>query len=54
MALSLKRSSKAAKSVVGLDLDPAHIAAAEVHVNGGISVKHGAVAELKPGILRDG
>jgi type IV pilus assembly protein PilM len=54
MALSLKRSSKAAKSVVGLDLDPAHVAAAEVHVNGGIAVKRGAVAPLKPGVLRDG
>jgi type IV pilus assembly protein PilM len=54
MALSLKRSPKAAKSVVGLDLDPAHVAAAEVHVNGGIAVKRGAVAPLSPGILRDG
>jgi len=40
--------------VVGLDLDPAHIAAAEVSVNGHISVRRGAVAELRPGILRDG
>jgi type IV pilus assembly protein PilM len=54
MALSLKRSSKAAKSVVGLDLDPSHVAAAEVHVNGGISVSNSAVARLRPGILRDG
>jgi type IV pilus assembly protein PilM len=60
MALSLKRSSKAAKAakagkaVVGLDLDPAHIAAAEVHVNGGIAVTRGAVAPLTPGVLRDG
>ena len=50
MALSLKRarSAKAAKSVVGLDLDPAHVAAAEVHVNGSIAVKRGAVAPLAP------
>ncbi|MEA2127103.1 MAG: type pilus assembly protein PilM [Solirubrobacteraceae bacterium] len=54
MALSLKRSPKAAKSVVGLDLDPAHLAAAEVHVNGGISVTRGAVQRLSPGVLRDG
>src|SRR4051794_27638785 len=54
MALSLKRSTKAAKSVVGLDLDPAHVAAAEVYVNGGISVTRGAVAPLAPGVLRDG
>ena len=31
-----------------------HIAAAEVAVNGSITVKRGAVAELRPGILRDG
>jgi type IV pilus assembly protein PilM len=41
-------------SVVGLDLDPSHIAAAEVHVNGGVSVTRGAVAPLRPGVLRDG
>jgi type IV pilus assembly protein PilM len=41
-------------TVVGLDLDPNHIAAAEVHVNGGVSVTRGAVAPLRPGILRDG
>ena len=58
MALSLKRAPKApkskSKSVVGLDLDPAHVAAAEVHVNGSIAVKRGAVAPLLPGVLRDG
>jgi type IV pilus assembly protein PilM len=55
MALSLKkRSSKAAKSVVGLDLDPAHVAAAEVHLNGSLAVTRGAVASLAPGVLRDG
>jgi type IV pilus assembly protein PilM len=48
-----KRSSKQA-AVVGLDLDPGHIAAAEVHVNGSLSLKRGAVAPLRPGILRDG
>ena len=41
-------------SVVGLDLDPGHIAAAEVHVNGSITVTRGAVAPLRPGVLRDG
>jgi type IV pilus assembly protein PilM len=50
----LKRNRKNTNSVVGLDLDPAHIAAAEVSVNGHISVQRGAVAELRPGILRDG
>jgi type IV pilus assembly protein PilM len=42
------------KTVVGLELDPSHIAAAEVHVNGQVMVKRGAVADLRPGVLRDG
>ena len=50
----LKRNRKNNTPVVGLDLDPAHIAAAEVSVNGNISVRRGAVAELRPGIMRDG
>ncbi len=55
MALSLKkRSPKAGKSVVGLDLDPAHVAAAEVHVNGAVAVTRGAVAALPSGVLREG
>ena len=41
-------------SLVGLELDPSHIAAAEVAVNGSISVIRGAVAPLRPGVLRDG
>jgi type IV pilus assembly protein PilM len=49
-----KKNRKNNLSVVGLDLDPAHIAAAEVSVNGHISVRRGVVAELRPGILRDG
>jgi type IV pilus assembly protein PilM len=55
MALSLKRNTrKAGKSVVGLDLDPAFIAAAEVNVNGSITVDRGVVAPLAAGVLRDG
>jgi type IV pilus assembly protein PilM len=42
------------QSTVGLDLDPSHIAAAEVSVNGSITLTRGAVANLRPGILRDG
>ena len=41
-------------TVVGLDLDPSHIAAAEVHVNGSVSVTKSAVVALRPGVLRDG
>ncbi len=47
-----KRTAK--NVVVGLDLDPSHIAAAEVAVNGHIAVTRGATAPLRPGILRDG
>jgi type IV pilus assembly protein PilM len=47
-----KRAPKTA--VVGLELDPSHLAAAEVHVNGDLAVTRGAVAHLRPGILRDG
>jgi type IV pilus assembly protein PilM len=48
-----KRSSSRA-AIVGLDLDPGHLAAAEVTVNGSLSLTRGAVAPLRPGILRDG
>jgi type IV pilus assembly protein PilM len=48
-----KRKQRAA-TIVGLDLDPSHIAAAEVHVNGGVTLTRGAVAPLRPGVLRDG
>jgi type IV pilus assembly protein PilM len=47
-----KRAPKS--SVVGLELDPGHLAAAEVHVNGAITLTRGAVAPLRPGIMRDG
>ena len=50
----LKRNRKNNHTVVGLDLDPSHIAAAEVSVNGSITLTRGAVANLRPGILRDG
>ena len=49
----LKRTNRST-SVVGLDIDPGHIAAAEVHANGSLSVTRGAVSPLRPGILRDG
>jgi type IV pilus assembly protein PilM len=40
--------------VVGLELDPGYLAAAEVSVNGSIKLTRGAVAELRPGVMRDG
>lgn len=47
-----KRSPKT--TVVGLELDPGHLAAAEVSVNGSLTLTRGAFAELRPGIMRDG
>jgi type IV pilus assembly protein PilM len=41
-------------SLVGLELDAGHLAAAEVSVNGSITVVNGGVTELAPGIMRDG
>jgi type IV pilus assembly protein PilM len=48
------KSRRRQKMIVGLELDPSHIAAAEVAVNGSISVTRGAVADLRPGVVRDG
>src|SRR3954452_24137973 len=47
-----KRSSQT--SVVGLELDAGHLAAAEVSIDGPLTLTRGAVAELRPGIMRDG
>jgi type IV pilus assembly protein PilM len=49
-----KKRSSSQVGVVGLDLDPGHIVAAEVTVNRPLSLKRGAVTPLRPGILRDG
>jgi type IV pilus assembly protein PilM len=50
----LKKRAPKNSSVVGLELDPGHVAAAEVAVNGSITLTRGAVAQLRPGVLRDG
>ncbi len=47
-----KRSPQS--SVVGLELDAGHLAAAEVSVDGTLTLTRGAVAELAPGVIRDG
>jgi type IV pilus assembly protein PilM len=49
----LKRPKKS-KAVVGLEIEPSHLAAAEVQVNGKVSVTRGAVSMLRPGLMRDG
>lgn len=41
-------------SVVGLELDAGHLAAAEVSVDGTLTLTRGVVAELQPGVIRDG
>jgi type IV pilus assembly protein PilM len=48
------RSKRSRTTVVGLDLDPSHIAAAEVAVNGAVTVTRGASAPLPPGLFREG
>ena len=50
----MSRRKQRTSTVVGLDLDPSHIAAAEVAENGRLIVKRSAVAPLRSGILRDG
>jgi type IV pilus assembly protein PilM len=50
----LKSRRRKDTPIVGLELDPGHIAAAEVSANGSLQLERGAVAALRPGILRDG
>jgi type IV pilus assembly protein PilM len=47
-----KRASKT--HLVGLELDPGHLAAAEVTADGSLSLQRGAVTHLRPGVLREG
>ena len=51
----LKRNRSSKKTaIVGLELDPSHVAAAEVSDSGALTVTRGAVAPLRPGVIRDG
>jgi type IV pilus assembly protein PilM len=52
--IMLKSRRRQEKTIVGLEMDPSHLAVAQVDAKGGVSVAKGAVAELRPGILRDG
>ena len=49
-----RKKRSAQTHVVGLELDPGHVAAAEVTAAGGLTLTRGAVAELRPGVMRDG
>ncbi len=48
------RSRGHTRSIVGLEVDPGSVSAAEVDVNGSITVRRAAVAQLQPGVVRDG
>ena len=48
------RKKKTPATVVGLELDPGHIAAAVASADGSVSLSRGAVSTLRPGVLRDG
>jgi type IV pilus assembly protein PilM len=47
-------ASKRNRTVVGLDIEPSHLAAAEAIVNGRVAVQRAAVGPLAPGLMRDG
>jgi type IV pilus assembly protein PilM len=49
-----RKKRTAQNHVVGLELDPGHVAAAEVTAAGGLTLTRGAIAELRPGVMRDG
>ena len=51
---SLRRSSNSRKTLVGLDIEPGAVHAAEVTVNGHLVVQRAATAALDPGVVRDG
>jgi type IV pilus assembly protein PilM len=48
------RPSKTKRLLVGLDIEPGAVAAAQVAVDGGLSIEHGASAPLAPNVVRDG
>jgi type IV pilus assembly protein PilM len=50
----MARASRSGRNVVGLDIEPTHLAAAEASVNGHVAVERAAVAPLAPGLVRDG
>jgi type IV pilus assembly protein PilM len=46
--------TKRTKHLVGLDIDPSGITAAQVSASGRLAVEQAAVTELEPGVIRDG
>jgi type IV pilus assembly protein PilM len=49
-----RRNSSRGRTVVGLDIEPGRIAAAEVSVNGTLQLTRAATIELPAGVVRDG
>src|ERR1044071_3582037 len=47
-------AKRAPKPVVGLDIEPSAVTAAQVSVNGSISIYRAAIVPLEAGIVRDG
>ena len=47
-------AKRASKPVVGLDIEPSAVTAAQVSVNGSIAIDRAATVPLEPGIVRDG
>jgi type IV pilus assembly protein PilM len=50
----MARASRSGRNVVGLDVEPSHLAAAEASANGHVVVERAAVGPLAPGLVRDG
>lgn len=50
----MAKSSPSRKPVIGLDIEPGYVSAAEVHVNGGVTVLRAASSTLAPGMVREG
>jgi type IV pilus assembly protein PilM len=46
--------AKHTKPIVGLEIDPSAVTAAQVHVNGRLTITRAAMTALEPGIVRDG
>ena len=47
-------AKRVSKPLVGLNIEPSTVTAAQVSVNGSISIDRAAVVDLEPGIVRDG
>jgi type IV pilus assembly protein PilM len=47
-------AKRVSKPFVGLDIEPSAVTAAQVSVNGSISIDRAAVMPLEPGVVRDG